>query len=104
MCVVCGYPRPCRKRGLRTWLLLDLPLRLPIYPRVARVRSFGASCALLFGVESAPFSQPRAVIGGHVVSAAAGALAWEAVGGIELFAGQRVSCALARCDGMGCNA
>lgn len=29
---------------------------------------FGASCVLAFGIWNAPFSQPRNIIGGHVVS------------------------------------
>lgn len=34
--------------------------------------SFGASAVLLFGAPTAPFSQPRNVIGGHLISAIAG--------------------------------
>lgn len=33
---------------------------------------FGASCVLLFAAPAAPFSQPRNVIGGHVISALVG--------------------------------
>ena len=33
---------------------------------------FGASCVLVFGAPAAPFSQPRNVIGGHVLSALVG--------------------------------
>lgn len=33
---------------------------------------FGASCVLLFAAPAAPFSQPRNVIGGHVLSALVG--------------------------------
>lgn len=29
---------------------------------------FGASCVLAFGIWNAPFSQPRNIIGGHIVS------------------------------------
>jgi len=36
------------------------------------VGSFGASAILIYGVPSAPFSQPRNLIGGHVFSAIAG--------------------------------
>lgn len=36
--------------------------------------SFGASCVLLFGFPNVPFSQPRNVIGGHVLCAAVGLL------------------------------
>jgi hypothetical protein len=34
--------------------------------------SFGASCVLIFGYHGVPFSQPRNVIGGHVLSATVG--------------------------------
>lgn len=36
--------------------------------------SFGATCVLVFGFPDAPFSQPRAVIGGHVVASTIGVL------------------------------
>lgn len=35
--------------------------------------SFGASAVLLYGAPAAPFSQPRNVIGGHILSAGLGA-------------------------------
>src|SRR5262245_1919494 len=34
--------------------------------------SFGASCVLLFGFPESPFSQPRNVIGGHVIATLTG--------------------------------
>ena len=34
--------------------------------------SFGASCVFIFGLPEAPFSQPRNVIGGHLISSATG--------------------------------
>ncbi|WP_078117818.1 HPP family protein [Thiosocius teredinicola] len=36
------------------------------------IGSFGASAVLLFGAPKAPFSQPRNLIGGHVISALVG--------------------------------
>ncbi len=33
---------------------------------------FGASCVLAFGVPDSPLSQPRAIVGGHLVSTAIG--------------------------------
>jgi len=36
--------------------------------------SFGASCVLLFGFPDAPFSQPRNVIAGHLLSSSVGLL------------------------------
>ncbi len=37
--------------------------------------SFGATCVLVFGFPEAPFSQPRAVIGGHLVASTIGVAA-----------------------------
>ena len=34
--------------------------------------SFGATCVLVFGYPESPFSQPRSVIGGHVLASAIG--------------------------------
>ena len=39
------------------------------------VPSFGASCALVFGVPASPFARPASVIGGHLVSSAVGLIA-----------------------------
>ncbi|MCB1800910.1 MAG: HPP family protein [Gammaproteobacteria bacterium] len=36
------------------------------------IGSFGASAVLLYGAPRAPFSQPRNLVGGHLISAAAG--------------------------------
>ena len=36
------------------------------------IPSFGASCALVFGVPDSPFAKPISVIGGHLVSSTAG--------------------------------
>lgn len=43
--------------------------RLAGYPLL--IGSFGASAVLLFGAAESPLAQPRNVVGGHVVSAAA---------------------------------
>lgn len=70
-------PRPALKGVVLAWLggvlaiglvaylgkLTDLPLILG---------SFGASCVLVFGYPDVPFSQPRNVIVGHVISAFVG--------------------------------
>ncbi len=49
-------------------LVVDLLPQL----RLLVIGSFGASAVLLFGAPRAPFSQPRNLIGGHVISALAG--------------------------------
>ena len=42
--------------------------------------SFGASCVMLFGFPDLPFSQPRNVIGGHVLCSAVGLLVLQLCG------------------------
>jgi len=41
---------------------------------------FGASCVLVFAAPAAPFSQPRNVIGGHIISALCGVAAYHICG------------------------
>ncbi|MEM1161881.1 MAG: HPP family protein [Pseudomonadota bacterium] len=57
---------------------------------------FGASCVLIFGVPSAPLSQPANVVGGHLVSAAMGMLAFSLLGDFWWFpavgVGLAISC------------
>ncbi|RUT28095.1 HPP family protein [Paenibacillus zeisoli] len=42
---------------------------------------FGASCVLAFGVWDSPLSQPRNIIGGHLISTLTGLLVYHLVGG-----------------------
>ncbi len=44
------------------------------------VGSFGASAALVFGAVRSPFSQPRNLVGGHVISALCGVIAYRFFG------------------------
>ncbi|MEO5640417.1 MAG: HPP family protein [Sphingomicrobium sp.] len=44
------------------------------------VPSFGASCALVFGVPASPFARPLSVIGGHLVSSTVGLIAMALLG------------------------
>ena len=44
-------------------------LELSGFDHLFLIGSFGASAVLLYGVPMAEFSQPRNVIGGHVISA-----------------------------------
>lgn len=76
-------PRPTAKAILLAWLgsflaigSVGLLAHLSGTPLV--LGSFGASCVLLFGFPEAPFSQPRNVILGHVLSSLVGLvfLAW----------------------------
>ena len=41
------------------------------------IGSFGASAVLVYGAVRSPLAQPRNVIGGHVISAIVGVLAWK---------------------------
>lgn len=54
------------------------------------IGSFGASTCMIFGMPASPYSQPRNVIGGHVVSALCGVSAHMLVGNLDWLA-----CALA---------
>lgn len=51
-----------------------------VYGKPLIVASFGASAVLVYGVPDAPLSQPRNVIGGHVVSAVVGVLTYTLCG------------------------
>lgn len=42
--------------------------------------SFGATCVLVFGYPESPFSQPRSVIGGHVLATAIGLVVLHGLG------------------------
>ena len=44
------------------------------------IPSFGASCALVFGVPDSPFARPGSVIGGHLVSSAVGLVVMAVLG------------------------
>lgn len=59
------------------------------------IGSFGASAVLIYGAPSADFSQPRNLIGGHLVSALSGVLAAQVVAGdVALAAALGVSLAV----------
>lgn len=51
-----------------------------VYSEPLIVASFGASAVLIYGVPDAPLSQPRNVIGGHVLSAITGVLTYMTCG------------------------
>lgn len=56
---------------------------------------FGASCVLVFGVWNAPLSQPRNIIGGHVVSTFIGLATYQVVGNEPWAIGLAVGLAIA---------
>lgn len=51
------------------------------------IGSLGASAVLVYGAVRSPLAQPRNLVGGHVVSAIAGVLAWKLLGGMPWLAG-----------------
>ena len=59
------------------------------------IPSFGASCALVFGVPDSPFAKPVSVIGGHLVSSAVGLAAMALLGHGPLAMAVGVGCAIA---------
>ena len=60
------------------------------------IGSFGASAVLVYGAPSAEFSQPRNLVGGHVVSAVVGVTVFMLIGGMPILAGSlAVSLAIA---------
>ena len=59
------------------------------------VPSFGASCALVFGVPDSPFARPVSVIGGHLVSSSVGLVAMALLGHGPVAMAVGVGCAIA---------
>lgn len=58
------------------------------------VAPFGASCVLAFGVWNAPLSQPRNIIGGHLISAFIGIIIYHFLGNSYLSVGLGVGLAI----------
>ena len=59
------------------------------------IPSFGASCALVFGVPDSPFAKPSSVIGGHLVASAVGLAAMALLGHGPIALAVGVGCAIA---------
>lgn len=55
------------------WHLNDV-MQIQSNANLYLVGSFGASAVLIYGVPTSPFSQPRNLIGGHVLSATVGVI------------------------------
>lgn len=56
---------------------------------------FGASCVLAFGLPDSPLSQPRNIVGGHVVASLVGLLVLHQLGDGPLMMALAVACAIA---------
>lgn len=70
-------PIPSLKHVALTWLGGFLAIGIVAYLSVISnqpliLGSFGASCVLIFGYPDSPFSQPRNVIGGHLLTTLTG--------------------------------
>lgn len=59
------------------FLVAYFALKLKHFPLFA---PFGASAVLLYGAPGAPFSQPRSLIGGHLISALVGVVVYNIMG------------------------
>jgi CBS-domain-containing membrane protein len=70
-------PRPPLRQVLLAWVggglaMLVVALLAAASGAPLILGSFGATCVLVFGYPEVPFSQPRAVIGGHLLATAIG--------------------------------
>lgn len=73
------------------WLITYFSLQEQLFPLFAPL---GASAVLLYGASAAPFSQPRSVIGGHVISALVGVIFWHLLGETGISVALAVACAI----------
>ncbi len=73
--------------GIVSYLALDSHLFSLFAP-------LGASAVLLYGAPAAPFSQPRSVIGGHVLSAYVGVIVFKLLGATFIAVALGVSLAI----------
>jgi CBS-domain-containing membrane protein len=64
--------------GMITLLIVALLAGVSGMPLV--LGSFGATCVLVFGYPESPFSQPRSVVGGHVLATAIGLVVLHGIG------------------------
>jgi CBS domain-containing membrane protein len=58
--------------GIGIIAFLQTRIHLPEYENIFLIGSFGASSVLIYGVIQSPFSQPRNLVGGHVIGALVG--------------------------------
>jgi CBS domain-containing membrane protein len=72
--------------GVYAIVCLGMALEGFAIPAVFLIGSFGASAVLVYGAPFADFSQPRNVIGGHLVSAVVGVLVCRLLGPDTAFA------------------
>lgn len=66
--------------GIYSILLCSQHLQLTSRESFFLIGSFGASCVLVYGAPSAEFSQPRNLLGGHILSAIIGVTVFMIIG------------------------
>ena len=59
---------------------------LPSGDNLLLIGSFGASAVLVYGAPRAPLSQPRNLVGGHILSATIGVICFQALGSLPWLA------------------
>jgi CBS-domain-containing membrane protein len=70
-------------------------LALRNFDQLFLIGSFGATAVLLYCAPTVPYSQPRNVLGGHIISALVGVALWQyQPGALWLTAALAVSCAM----------
>ena len=67
-------------------LLAWLCEMLGSYARLMLVGSFGATAAMIFGVPASSYAQPRNVLGGHLLAALCGVIAFRLAGSVPWLA------------------
>ncbi len=72
-------PKPAIKAVMLAWLggflaIAAVAIMTDVFAVALVLGSFGASCVLVFGYPDVPFSQPRNVVIGHVISSSVGLL------------------------------
>ena len=82
--------------GIYAVHLLNSYLEIAHVESLYLIGSFGASAVLVYGLPASDYSQPRSLIGGHLVSAFCGVLAYKLVhGNVALAAALAVATATA---------
>lgn len=70
-------PQPTKKAAILAWLggflaISSVALLTDFFTVALVLGSFGASCVLVFGYPDLPFSQPRNIVVGHLISSLVG--------------------------------
>lgn len=93
-------PRPSMRHVAWSWLGALVTIAVLARLSVASgyellMAPFGASCVLAFGLPDSPLSQPRSIIGGHLVASLVGLLVLHLFGSGPWMMALAVACAIA---------